>query len=80
MKSEQVLTKREWQVLEKIVEGKTDKEIAKEFSISYRTVDRHIRNIFGKLGVHKRTQAAVYYALYYQRGSKSALKNPGNPL
>jgi DNA-binding NarL/FixJ family response regulator len=53
------LTERETEVLEKIVEGKTNKEIASELFISLHTVKAHVCNIINKLAVDDRTQAAV---------------------
>ena len=56
------LTQREVGVLERVLEGKRNKEIAAALSISEETVEVHMKNIFTKLGVHDRT-AAVYVAL-----------------
>jgi len=56
----ETLTKRELEVLIKIAEGMFNKEIAIELSISERTVKNHIFNIFKKLDVSDRTQAAVF--------------------
>ena len=53
------LTVRELEVLQEIVKGKTNKEIAGSLSISEATVKSHINNILGKLGVTDRTQAAT---------------------
>jgi DNA-binding NarL/FixJ family response regulator len=53
------LTGRELEVLEQIVRGKSNKEIASLFKISEATVKSHINNILGKLGVTDRTQAAT---------------------
>jgi DNA-binding NarL/FixJ family response regulator len=53
------LTVRELEVLQEIVKGKTNKEIASALSISEATVKSHINNILGKLGVTDRTQAAT---------------------
>jgi len=53
------LTSRELQVLEEIVRGKSNKEIATALQISEATVKSHINNILGKLGVTDRTQAAT---------------------
>jgi two-component system NarL family response regulator len=53
------LTSRELEVLEQIVRGKSNKEIATHFGISEATVKSHINNILGKLGVSDRTQAAT---------------------
>jgi DNA-binding NarL/FixJ family response regulator len=53
------LTGRELEVLQQIVKGKSNKEIAAEFRISEATVKSHINNILSKLGVEDRTQAAT---------------------
>ena len=54
------LTKREMEVLIKIANGMSNKEIASTLSISERTVKNHISNIFKKIDVSDRTQAAVF--------------------
>ena len=53
------LTPRESQVLEQIVTGKSNKEIATELAITEATVKTHINTLLGKLGVEDRTQAAT---------------------
>ena len=53
------LTPREFDVLEQIVHGKANKEIATELEISEATVKTHINSMLGKLGVTDRTQAAT---------------------
>jgi DNA-binding NarL/FixJ family response regulator len=50
---------RELQILELAAKGKGNKEIAKELSISERTVQTHLVNIFRKLQVNTRTEAAI---------------------
>jgi DNA-binding NarL/FixJ family response regulator len=54
------LTSREIEVLELIAEGMINKEIAKKLCISEKTVKNHVSNIFKKLNVSDRTQAAIY--------------------
>lgn len=54
-----ILTEREWDVLEQIVEGKSNESIALNLFISSTTVKNHIRSIFGKLHVTDRTNAAL---------------------
>jgi two-component system NarL family response regulator len=56
------LTKREIRVLQLVLKGQRNKEIAAALSISEETVEVHLKNIFTKLDVHDRT-AAVYVAL-----------------
>lgn len=53
------LTRREQQVLELVSQGFTNHEIAVELSISFSTVQFHVRNILAKLGVHNRIEAAT---------------------
>ncbi|GGO89250.1 DNA-binding response regulator [Marinobacterium nitratireducens] len=52
------LTEREAEVLMWIVHGKTNKEIAMILDLSPRTVNKHLEQIFPKLGVENRTSAA----------------------
>lgn len=54
------LTNREEEVLKLIAEGLFNKEIAARLDISERTVKNHISNIFKKIDVSDRTQAAVF--------------------
>lgn len=54
------LTKRELEVLKLITEGLLNKEIAHMLCISEKTVKNHISNIFKKIEVSDRTQAAVF--------------------
>lgn len=53
------LTRRELDVLEGLVSGKGDEQIAQALHIEASTVKTHVHRIFGKLGVENRTQAAV---------------------
>lgn len=55
----QDLTPREFEVLEHIVQGRSNKEIAAELEVSEATVKTHINSLLGKLGVTDRTQAAT---------------------
>jgi DNA-binding NarL/FixJ family response regulator len=54
------LTARELQVLSLVTAGQTNRAIASELVLSERTVDRHLSNIFAKLGVSSRTAATAY--------------------
>ncbi|MFZ3578679.1 response regulator [Virgibacillus sp. DJP39] len=54
------LTERELEVLICIGNGMTNLEISEKLYIGIKTVKTHVSNVLGKLGVHDRTQAAVY--------------------
>ncbi len=58
--SNELLTRREVDVLKLIAEGLFNKEIASRLNISEKTVKNHVSNIFKKISVSDRTQAAVY--------------------
>ena len=58
-KPSKILTKREQEVFELLVQDKTTKEIAQELFISEKTVRNHISNAMQKLGVKGRSQAVV---------------------
>ena len=53
------LTRREYEVLKLVVDGKSNNEIAQELTISEHTAKAHVCNIIQKLVVDDRTQAAV---------------------
>jgi DNA-binding CsgD family transcriptional regulator len=54
------LTPRELEVLRLVATGETNKAIAARLVLSERTVDRHVSNIFVKLGASSRTAATAY--------------------
>lgn len=56
----EILTRREIDVLKLLAEGLFNKEIAYRLNISEKTVKNHVSNIFKKISVSDRTQAAVY--------------------
>ena len=53
------LTSRELDVLLAMAAGRTDKEIAREFSLTESTVKSHIRTVFQKTGAANRVQAVA---------------------
>jgi DNA-binding NarL/FixJ family response regulator len=54
------LSERELEVLRHLAAGETNKAIAAQLVLSERTVDRHVSNIFAKLGVSSRAAATAY--------------------
>ncbi|MGH2522269.1 MAG: protein kinase domain-containing protein [Anaerolineales bacterium] len=54
------LTTREMEVLQLLAEGLSNKEIARLLTVASRTVNFHLDNIYSKLGVSSRTEAAIY--------------------
>lgn len=54
------LTRREVEILKQIAGGRFNKEIAESLDITERTVKNHISNLFKKINVNDRTQAAVF--------------------
>jgi len=54
------LTVRELEVLQHIVAGKSNREIATELGLSANTVSVHRANIMDRLGIHKTAELVVY--------------------
>ncbi|MBK5107919.1 MAG: response regulator transcription factor [Anaerolineales bacterium] len=61
----EILTPREREILVMLTEGKTNKEIANQLSLSEGTVRFHVSNILSKMGVNNRTEAV---SLAFQQG------------
>ncbi|MEV0136779.1 response regulator transcription factor [Dactylosporangium sp. NPDC050688] len=55
-----VLSPREREVLSQLARGRSNKEIARAFTLSEETVKSHVSNILTKLGLQDRTQAAIF--------------------
>jgi DNA-binding NarL/FixJ family response regulator len=51
-------------VLRLVAEGQTNKEIAAKLVISLPTVERHIANIYNKIGARNRSEATAYVLNY----------------
>jgi DNA-binding NarL/FixJ family response regulator len=63
--TETLLSPREGEVLQLVARGLTNPEIAAQLNVSENTVRFHLKNIFDKLGVTNRTEAAAWY---FQQG------------
>jgi DNA-binding NarL/FixJ family response regulator len=56
------LTRRELEIVQAVVSGYTNKQIAQQFSICESTVKRHVTHIFDKLGASNRVEVALFAA------------------
>jgi DNA-binding NarL/FixJ family response regulator len=60
MESSSDLTPREKQILQLVIEGKTNRAIATEIYISEKTVEFHLDHIYTKIGTRTRLMAGVW--------------------
>jgi DNA-binding NarL/FixJ family response regulator len=58
--TEQHLTDRELEVLRLLAKGDSNRQIAEQLTLSTRTVERHIENLYAKIGVNGRAAATAY--------------------
>lgn len=63
---ENMLSRRERDVLEHIRRGLSNRQIAERLFVSTNTINKHVQKVFRKLGVTNRVQAAMYGALNSQ--------------
>jgi DNA-binding NarL/FixJ family response regulator len=56
----ETLTDHEKEVLTLLAQGLTNKDIAQSLFLSVRTIETHLRNIYGKLNVSSRTEAVLW--------------------
>jgi DNA-binding NarL/FixJ family response regulator len=54
------LSPREAEVLALLAAGRSNHEIARALFLSPRTVQRHVANVYGKIGAHNRAEATAY--------------------
>jgi DNA-binding NarL/FixJ family response regulator len=73
------LTPREREVLARIAEGRSNREIARLLRLSEKTVKAHVSSVLAKLGVQDRTQAAVY-AVRHADGGADVLAGRGRTI
>lgn len=62
-----ILTKSEIRVLELLVRGYSEKEIADKLNISFHTVNNHMRNIRDRNGLSKNTEVIMLYIAYVRK-------------
>lgn len=53
------LSPKEGQILRRLAEGHSNKELARKLFVTENTVETHLRRIYGKLGIRSRTQAVA---------------------
>jgi DNA-binding NarL/FixJ family response regulator len=75
------LSRRQMMIFERLADGKPNKLIARELGIAEGTVKAQLRTVFRKLGVHNRTQAALFAAEFFGKehypGAGTALGEAG---
>ena len=71
------LSPREVEVLQLVARGMTDADVGAALYISPRTVSRHLRSIYNKLGVNSRTAASAFA---YQHGLIAPDSDARNPV
>ncbi len=59
-----VLTPREWEILSRVARGMTNRQIGEALQISEHTVRNHLCNVYQKLNLRNRLQAAVYSVIH----------------
>lgn len=59
------LSAQERRILGQVAQGKTNKEVAEELHLKEKTVKNYLSSVLTKLGVSRRTEAAVLYTRYY---------------
>jgi two-component system nitrate/nitrite response regulator NarL len=60
------LSEREWEILRHVAKGERNDDIATALFISPQTVQTHVRNVLGKLGVHSKLEAVALAARHSQ--------------
>ncbi|WP_433017875.1 LuxR C-terminal-related transcriptional regulator [Kribbella sp. CA-294648] len=66
-----LMTAREWEVAEQVVQGLTNKQIAAQLYLSERTVERHLSRIFTKLNISSRATLAALVGVHSSQASAS---------
>lgn len=66
------LTAQQWKVLALVAAGKTNKEIGEALGLSDKTVRNYLVDIFDKLHISRRTQAASFYTKHFGNPAKDA--------
>lgn len=70
------LTPQERRILDRIAEGRTNRQIGEELFLAEKTVKNYVSNLLAKLGMQRRTEAAVFAARLAERAGSSAREEP----
>ncbi|MDO8989542.1 MAG: response regulator [Sideroxyarcus sp.] len=70
-----LLTRREYEIMELLSRGESNKAIAQALSISYDTVKQHVRHILNKLSLSSRVKAAVLFAKEQEKNLENLTQN-----
>lgn len=70
------LTPQERRILDRIAEGRTNRQIGEELYLAEKTVKNYVSNLLAKLGMERRTEAAVFAARLAER---KLSQGPGEP-
>jgi DNA-binding NarL/FixJ family response regulator len=66
------LTAQERRILDLIAEGRTNRQIAEALYLAEKTVKNYVSNLLSKLGMQRRTEAAVYAARLAERRARES--------
>lgn len=75
MRFSNALTKQEMVILGFVAKGWRNAQIARELTVSIRTVETHLTNIFSKLDVSSRTEAALLFMRQEQPAPENLRRN-----
>ena len=70
------LTGQERRILDLIAEGRTNRQIAETMFLAEKTVKNYVSNLLAKLGMQRRTEAAVYAARLAERRARFSADQP----
>ncbi len=66
----QLLSPQERRVLDKVAQGKTNRQIGEELYLAEKTVKNYVTSVLAKLGLERRTQAAVFALTHTEGGGR----------
>jgi DNA-binding NarL/FixJ family response regulator len=72
------LTRQERRILELVVDGLTNRQIADQMELAEKTVKNYVSNLLAKMGFSRRTEAAVYAARLERRQRQDGPPRPGS--